>query len=36
VHEWLETLRPEEQLQRPRIRERRSRTRKPRRSSQGS
>jgi hypothetical protein len=33
VQEWLETLRPEEALQRPRIRERRSRVRRPPRSS---
>jgi len=36
VHEWLETLQPKEALKRPRIRERRSRTPMPRRSSQGS
>jgi hypothetical protein len=35
VHEWLETLQPEEQLRRPHIRERRSRTRRSRRSSGG-
>ncbi len=29
VHEWLQTLKPEERLTRPRIRERRSRVRKP-------
>jgi len=29
VHEWLATLRPEEQLRRPRIRQRRSRVRRP-------
>ncbi|HSJ54137.1 MAG TPA: hypothetical protein VLC52_10380, partial [Anaerolineae bacterium] len=29
VHDWLRTLRPEEQLTRPRIRERRSRVRRP-------
>jgi hypothetical protein len=34
VHEWLKTLQPEEALQRPRIRERRRRTRRP--SSSGS
>jgi hypothetical protein len=33
VQEWLETLKPEEALQRPRIRERRSRVRRPPRSS---
>lgn len=36
VYEWLETLTPEEQLQRPRIRQRRSSTRRTRRSSRGS
>ncbi len=29
VHDWLRTLKPEEQLKRPRIRERRSRVRRP-------
>ena len=29
VHEWLVTLKPEEQLEKPRIRERRSRVRRP-------
>jgi len=29
VHEWLATLKPEEQLRRPRIRQRRSRVRRP-------
>jgi hypothetical protein len=33
VHEWLATLKPEEQLERPRIRERRSRVRRPPRTS---
>jgi hypothetical protein len=36
VHEWLGTLTPEEQLQRPRIRERRRRTRRSHRSDYGS
>lgn len=35
VQEWLETLQPEEALARPRIRERRRRTRRPRRSTRG-
>jgi hypothetical protein len=33
VHEWLETLKPEEALERPRIRERRRRVRRPPRST---
>jgi hypothetical protein len=33
VHDWLRTLKPEEQLKRPRIRQRRSRVRRPPRST---
>ncbi|MBN1657616.1 MAG: zinc ribbon domain-containing protein [Anaerolineae bacterium] len=36
VHDWLRTLRPEEQLTRPRIRERRSRVRRPGNTGPGS